>query len=327
MRRRTFLGAFAAGLFATPVIARGQPAGKVARIGYLALGTPEVNARYRQAFTNGLRDHGWIEAQNIAIEYRWAEGRDDVIPVLVADLVRRPVAVLIPANNAVMAVARSTAVTIPIVFVSGDDPLKLGFVASLSRPTDNITGVTFYSGVLVAKQMELLRELLPKAAVVGFLVNPKSPAAESQIRDAQVAARALALQIHIAKASSEHDFDVGFASFAQQRVDAVIIGGDALFTGQRNRLAALAARHVLPTVSVVREFAAAGGLMSYGASITDAYRQAGNYVGRILKGTKPADLPVVLPTKFDLVINLKTAKTLGLEVPWFLQQRADEIIE
>jgi putative ABC transport system substrate-binding protein len=213
------------------------------------------------------------------------------------------------------------------VFVSGDDPLKLGFVASLSRPTDNITGVTFYSGVLVAKQMELLRELLPKAAVVGFLVNPKSPAAEGQISDAQVAARALALQIHISKASSEHDFDVAFASFAQQRVDAVIIGGDALFTGQRNRLAALAMRHALPTVSVVREFAVAGGLMSYGASITDAYRQAGNYAGRILKGAKPADLPVVLPSKFELVVNLKTAKTLGLEVPWFLQQRADEMIE
>jgi putative ABC transport system substrate-binding protein len=226
-----------------------------------------------------------------------------------------------------MAVARSTAVTIPIVFVSGDDPLKLGFVASLSRPTDNITGVTFYSGVLVAKQIELLRELLPKAAVVGFLVNPKNPAAEGQISDAQAAARALALQIHIAKASSEHDFDIAFAGFAQQRVDAVIIGGDALFTGQRNRLAALATRHALPTVYVVREFAAAGGLMSYGASITDAYRQAGNYAGRILKGTKPADLPVVLPSKFELVINLKTAKTLGLEVPWFLQQRADEMIE
>jgi putative ABC transport system substrate-binding protein len=219
------------------------------------------------------------------------------------------------------------AVKIPIVFVSGDDPLSLGFVSSLSRPTDNITGVTFYSGVLVAKQMELLREILPRAAVVGFLVNPKNPAAESQIRDARAAARALAQQIHIANASSENDFEAAFASFTKQRVDAVIIGGDALFTGQRNRLATLAARHALPSVYVVREFPVAGGLMSYGGSTTDAYRQAGIYVGRILKGTKPADLPVVQPTKFQLVINLGTAKMLGLEVPLFFQQRADEVIE
>ena len=326
MQRRDFITLLGSAAATWPLGVRAQqPTMPV--IGFIRSTSASGSADLVAALRQGLKEAGYVEGQNIAIEYRWAEGRDDVIPALVADLVRRPVAVLIPANNAVMAVARSTAVTIPIVFVSGDDPLKLGFVASLSRPTDNITGVTFYSGVLVAKQMELLRELLPKAAVVGFLVNPKSPAAEGQISDAQAAARALALQIHISKASSEHDFDVAFASFAQQRVDAVIIGGDALFTGQRNRLAALAMRHALPTVSVVREFAVAGGLMSYGASITDAYRQAGNYAGRILKGAKPADLPVVLPSKFELVVNLKTAKTLGLEVPWFLQQRADEMIE
>jgi putative ABC transport system substrate-binding protein len=274
-----------------------------------------------------LKEVGFIEGQNIAVEYRWAEDRDDRIPALVADLVRQPTAVLVAANNTVTAAARSMAVKIPIVFVSGDDPLSLGFVSSLSRPTDNITGVTFYSGVLVAKQMELLREILPRAAVVGFLVNPKNPAAESQIRDARAAARALAQQIHIANASSENDFEAAFASFTKQRVDAVIIGGDALFTGQRNRLATLAARHALPSVYVVREFPVAGGLMSYGGSTTDAYRQAGIYVGRILKGTKPADLPVVQPTKFQLVINLGTAKMLGLEVPLFFQQRADEVIE
>ena len=187
--------------------------------------------------------------------------------------------------------------------------------------------MTFYSGVLVAKQLELLREMLPKVAVIGILVNPTSPAAETQIRDAKAAARALAQQIHIANASSERDFEAAFAGFAQQRVDAVIFGGDAFFTGQRNRLVALAAHHMLPTVYVVREFAAAGGLMSYGASITDAYRQVGNYAGRILKGTKPADLPVILPTKFELVINLKTAKTLGLTIPYNLLARADEVIE
>jgi ABC-type uncharacterized transport system substrate-binding protein len=326
MQRRDFITLLGSAAATWPLGVRAQqPTMPV--IGFIRSTSASGSADLVAALRQGLKEAGYVEGQNIAIEYRWAEGRDDVLPALVADLVRRPVAVLIPANNAVMAVARSTAVTIPIVFVSGDDPLKLGFVASLSRPTDNITGVTFYSGVLVAKQMELLRELLPKAAVVGFLVNPKSPAAEGQISDAQAAARALALQIHISKASSEHDFDVAFANFAQQRVDAVIIGGDALFTGQRNRLAALAMRHALPTVSVVREFAVAGGLMSYGASITDAYRQAGNYAGRILKGAKPADLPVVLPSKFELVVNLKTAKTLGLEVPWFLQQRADEMIE
>ena len=274
------------------------------------------------AMRQGLKETGYVEGQNIAIEYRWAEDQNDRIPALVADLVRRPVAVLIAGNN-VMAAAKAMAATIPIVFATGDDPVKLGFVTSLSRPTDNITGVTFYSGVLVAKQLELLREMLPKVAVIGILVNPTSPAAETQIRDAKAAASALTQQIHIANASSEPDFEAAFAGFAQQRVDAVIFGGDAFFTGQRNRLVALAAHHMLPTVYVVREFAAAGGLMSYGASITDAYRQVGNYAGRILKGTKPADLPVILPTKF----NLKTAKTLGLELPWFLQQRADEVIE
>jgi putative ABC transport system substrate-binding protein len=326
MQRRefiTFLGGAAA---AWPLAARAQqPAMPV--IGFIRSTSAGASAVLVAALRQGLKEADYVEGQNLAIEYRWAEDQNDRIPALVADLVRRPIAVLIAGNNAVMVAAKAMALTIPIVFATGDDPVKLGFVASLGRPTDNITGVTFYSGVLVAKQLELLREMLPRAAVVGFLVNPTSPAAEIQIRDAQAAARALAQQIHIANASSESDFDTAFANFAQQRVDAVIFGGDAFFTGQRNRLVALAGHHALPTVYVVREFAAAGGLMSYGASITDAYRQVGNYAGRILKGTKPADLPVMLPTKFELVINLKTAKTLGLDVPWFLQQRADEVIE
>jgi putative ABC transport system substrate-binding protein len=326
MRRREFITLLGGGVATWPLAARAQQAA-VPVVGFIRSTSAANSADFVAALRQGLKEVGFIEGQNIAVEYRWAEDRDDRIPALVADLVRRPIAVLVAANNTVTAAARSMAVKIPIVFVSGDDPLSLGFVSSLSRPTDNITGVTFYSGVLVAKQMELLREILPRAAVVGFLVNPKNPAAESQIRDARAAARALAQQIHIANASSENDFDAAFASFTKQRVDAVVIGGDALFTGQRNRLATLAARHALPSVYVVREFPVAGGLMSYGGSTTDAYRQVGNYVGRILKGTKPADLPVVQPTKFQLVINLGTAKTLGLEVPLFFQQRADEVIE
>jgi putative ABC transport system substrate-binding protein len=326
MRRREFIMLFGGAAATWPLAARAQQTA-VPVVGFIRSTSAANSADFVAALRQGLKEVGFIEGQNIAVEYRWAEDRDDRIPALVADLVRQPTAVLVAANNTVTAAARSMAVKIPIVFVSGDDPLSLGFVSSLSRPTDNITGVTFYSGVLVAKQMELLREILPRAAVVGFLVNPKNPAAESQIRDARAAARALAQQIHIANASSENDFEAAFASFTKQRVDAVIIGGDALFTGQRNRLATLAARHALPSVYVVREFPVAGGLMSYGGSTTDAYRQAGIYVGRILKGTKPADLPVVQPTKFQLVINLGTAKMLGLEVPLFFQQRADEVIE
>jgi putative ABC transport system substrate-binding protein len=326
MRRREFLGVLGGAVAARPFMARAQqPTMPV--IGFIRSTSAGDSADLVAALRQGLKEVGYVEGQNIAIEYRWAAGRNDRIPELVADLVRRPVAVLIAANNAVMVAAKATAATIPIVFATGDDPVKLGFVASLSRPTGNITGVTFYSGVLVAKQLELLREMLPRVAVIGILVNPTSPAAETQIRDAQAAAHALALQIHIANASSEREFDAAFANFVQKRVDGVIFGGDALFTGQRERLVALATHHALPTVYVVREFAAAGGLMSYGASIADAFRQIGVYTGRILKGAKPAELPVMLPTKFELVINLKTAKTLGLEVPWFLQQRADELIE
>ena len=269
---------FSAARLTWPLGARAQqPAMPV--IGFIRSTSAGDSADLVAALRQGLKEAGYVEGQNIAIEYRWAEDRNDRIPALVADLVRRPVAVLIAANNAVMVAAKATAATIPIVFATGDDPVRLGFVASLSRPTGNITGVTFYSGALMAKQLELLHEMLPRVAVIGILVNPTSPAAETQIRDAQVAARTLALQIHIANASSERDFDAAFASFAQQRVDAVIFGGDALFTGQRNRLVALAAHYALPSVYVAREFAAAGGLMSYGASITDAYRQVGIYPG------------------------------------------------
>jgi putative ABC transport system substrate-binding protein len=206
-------------------------------------------------------------------------------------------------------------------------PVNLGLVTSLSRPTGNVTGVTFFGGALVAKQLELLREVVPKAAVIGMLANPTSPAAEVQTKNAQAAGRNLGLKIHVLPVGNERDIDAVFASFVQQRIDALIFGGDAFFTGERDRLVSLAARHAMPAVYGLREFVAAGGLMSYGASSADAYRQVGVYTARILKGEKPADLPVMLPSKFELVVNLKTAKALGLELPWFLQQRADEVIE
>ena len=267
------------------------------------------------ALRQGLKEAGYVEGQNLAIEYRWADNRSDRIPALAADLVRRQCAVIIAGGNAPTHAAKAATSTVPIVFVTGEDPVNLGFVASLNRPAGNVTGVTFYGGALVAKQLEVLHEVLPKATEIGMLVNPTSTAAAEQTRNAQAAAAALGLKLHILNASNERDIDAAFASFARERVEALIFGGDAPFTGQRDRLVALAARHAMPAVYNLREFVAAGGLISYGASSAEAYRQVGIYTGRILKGEKPADLPVVLPSKFELAINLKTAKALGLELP------------
>ena len=280
------------------------------------------------AFRSGLNEAGFIEGQNIAIEYRWAEGQSDRLPGLAADLVGRQCAVIIGGGYAAALAAKAATSTIPIVFVTGDDPIQQGLVASISRPTGNVTGVFFYSGaILVSKQLELLREVLPKAVVIGMLINPTGPAAAAQIQDAQAAARALGQQLHILHAESERDFDTAFASLAQKGAGGLVIAGNALFFGHRNRLVELAARHAMPVFADVREYVAAGGLISYGASITNAYRQTGIYAGRILKGAKPADLPVEQPTKFELVINLKTAKALGLTIPESFLLRADEIIE
>jgi putative tryptophan/tyrosine transport system substrate-binding protein len=321
--RRAFIGSVAGGILAVPIAARGQMSPSPV-IGFLRNTSPDASAYLLVALRQGLSESGFVEGKNVVIEYRWSEDQHR-LPALAADLVRRRCAVIIVGGNAATLAAKAATRTIPIVFAIGDDPVKLGFVASLNRPGGNVTGVTFYNS-LVPKHLELLHGMVPKAAVVGMLVNPNSPSAESDTRDAQAAARDLGQQIHILNASSERNFEAVFSTFAQQRAGAILIQGDALFLGHRDELVALVARHALPAMYNLREYVDAGGLMSYGSSITDAYRQIGIYAGRILKGAKPADLPVQQPTKFELVINIKTAKALGLTIPQSLRVQA-ELIE
>jgi ABC-type uncharacterized transport system substrate-binding protein len=326
MRRREFITLLGGAAAAWPITARAQQAAKPV-IGFLRNTSADTSANLVVAFRRGLSEVGYVEGQNLAIEYRWSEGRDESLPTLAAELVRHPVAVFVAANNTALVAAKAATETIPIVFVTGDDPVQLGFVTSLSRPAGNITGVSFYSGTLGAKQVEFLHEIVPRVTAIGMLVNPSNPAADEQINVVQVASRALGLQIYVAKSRSGSDFDPAFAFLTQQQVGALLIGGDALFNSQGARLAALAALHALPAIHFAREYVGAGGLMSYGSSVRDAYRQVGVYAGRLLGGAKPTDLPVMLPTKFELAINLKTAKTLGLAVPSALLARTDEVIE
>ena len=296
-------------------------------VGFLRNTLLDASANLVAALRQGLKESGYIEGQNLAIEYRWAENRFDRLPALAADLVRRQCAVIVTGGEAAALAAKAATATIPIVFATGNDPIEIGLVASLSRPGGNVTGIYFYSGALLAKQLQLMHELVPKAAVIGMLVNPTGAVAESQIRDAQEAARALGQQIHVVNASTEPEIDTAFATLAQHQVGVLVIQGNALFLGRRDQLVALAARHAVPTVYNEREYVAAGGLMSYGASITDAYRQVGVYTGRILKGAKPADLPVQQPTRFEFVLNLKVARELGLAIPQSILFRVDEAIE
>ena len=298
-------------------------------IGFLRSTSANASADLVAALRRGLTEAGYTEGQNLAIEFRWAENQGERLPGLVADLIRRQCAVIIAAGDVEAHAAKAATSSIPIVFATGADPVKVGLVSSLNRPGGNLTGISFYNSAdLLSKQLQFLREVVPKVAVIGLLVNPNTVAdAESQQRDAQAAAHALGQQILTVNASSERDFDMAFATLAQQRAGALLIAGNALFTGQRDRLVALAARYALPTICPLREFVAAGCMMSYSGSLTDAYRQVGVYAGRILKGEKPADLPVTLPTKFELVINLKTVKALGLTVPDKLLVAADEVIE
>jgi ABC-type uncharacterized transport system substrate-binding protein len=327
MMRREFLGLFGGAAAVWPLAARAQqPARRV--IGVLSSRSLDDSRQMLAEFGRGLNEAGFFERQNVTIEYRWAEGHYDRLPALAAELVRRHVAVILALGSVPSPLAAKAATsTIPVVFVVGGDPVKFGLVASLNRPGGNVTGVTVMSGALTAKRLELLRELVPQAGVIACLVNPNSPEAESQLTDIGGASRTIGQEILILKASNDDDLDTAFATLVQQRAGALLVGNDAFFVLRREQLVALAARHAIPAMYFLREFAAAGGLMSYGTGLADAYRQVGIYIGRILNGTKPADLPVQQSTKVELVINLKTAKTLGLTFPMTLLGRADEVIE
>ena len=325
MKRRVFMTLISGAAFARPLGARAQPGVPV--VGFLGTRAPGDDPQLLTALRRGLNEAGYVEGRNVAIEYRFAENQYDRLPALAADLVRRQVAVIV-ANGPAAQAAKAATATIPIVFTAGFDPVEVGLVASLNRPGGNITGATILDVGLGPKRLEVLHELVPKATIIAVLVNPTDPArAETTLRDLQAAAHALGLQLHVLHASTDRDFDAVFASVAQLRAGGLVIGGEPFFNSRSEQLGALTIRHAVPTIYQFRTFAAAGGLASYGASLTDSYRQVGLYTGRILNGEKPADLPVVLATKVELIINLKTAKALGLTVPLPLLGRADEVIE
>ena len=328
MKRREFIALLGVTAAAWPLAARAQQAA-VPVIGFLHSTSPGGFAFYVTAFRNGLKEAGYTEGRNVAVEYCWAEGQLDRLPALAADLVSRQVAV-IAADTRSTLIAKAATTTIPIVFSSGGDPVKLGFVTSLNRPGGNITGASFLTAAVTGKRLELLRELMPTATVIDYLVNPDNALGQPEIADAEAAARTHGLKLHVVNvvnARGEYDFDQAFATIAQHRPDALFIGGDPLFLFQRHQLVPLVARHAIPAIYNQREYVLAGGLMSYGTNISDAVRQSGLYIGRILKGEKPGDLPVTQSARFELVINLNTAKTLGLKVPLTLQVAADEVIE
>ena len=326
MRRREFITLLGgASSLAWPFGARAQqPAMPV--IGYLNSQVEAASSYQVAAFRQGLSEAGFVESRNVAIEYRWAEGQLDRLPALAADLVRRGVTVIV-ANNTSTPTAKAATSTIPIVFVSGGDPVEDGLVTSLNRPGGNVTGVSYTSVPLNPKRLELLHELVPKPAVIAVLLDTNGPTLETQLRDIEAAARALGRQILIVKAGTESEIDAAFATIVQAGATALFVGTTAFYVSRRRQLVALAARRALPASNSNREYVVAGGLMSYGASDTDAYRRGGLYVGRILKGEKPGEMPVELPSKYELVINFATAKALGLALPHSLLSRADELIE
>ena len=326
MRRRKFI-ALAGAAAAWPLGARAQqPAMPV--IGFLNSSSPDADGDRMLAYRRGLSETGYVEGRNVTIEYRWADGQNDRLPSMVADLVRRGVNVIVTGGTPATLAAKAATTTIPIVFILSTDPVEAGLVASLNRPGGNLTGVTGLNVELAPKKLELLHDLLPAATIIALLVNPTNPiAANNQLQNVQAAARTLGLQLHVLDASTERDFDSVFASLVQLRAGALVIASDLFFTSRMEQLAALTVRHAVPSIYQFREFAAAGGLMSYGGSSTDWGHQGGIHTGRILAGAKPADLPVQQATKVELFINLKTAKALGIEVPRTLVARADEVIE
>jgi ABC-type uncharacterized transport system substrate-binding protein len=328
MRRREFISLLGGTVAAWPLAARAQqPTMPV--IGFVDGGSPDASARSAAAFRNGLNETGYVEGRNVLVEYHWLNGQYDRLSSLMADLVRRRLAVIAtPSNVPASLAAKAATTTIPIVFGVGEDPVKLGLVASLARPGGNATGINFFSSELVAKRLGLLRDLVPKAVRIAVLVNPANPVnTEITLREVGAAARAIGLQIQVLNASTSREIEAAFATLVRDRADALYIGPDQFFGIRRVQIATLAMRHVIPTAYSRREFPEVGGLMSYGTDVADRFRQTGVMSGQILKGAKPADLPVMQSTKFEFVINLQTARALGLEVPLHLQQLADEVIE
>ena len=328
MRRREvialFGGAATSTILAPCMVRAQQPALPV--IGFLNPASPDAFADHVRGFRDGLKDSGYVEGENVTIVYGWAEGQYDRLPELAAAMVRRKVAV-IAAVGAFAFAAKAATTTIPIVFMVNQDPVALGLVASLSRPGGNLTGINFLTGELAAKRLELLRELVPGAARVAMLVNPDNAVAESAVKDVEAAARTMGLQVQVLNASTSREIDAAFATLARERPDGLFVAADPFFNSRRVQLANLAARHAIAATYALRDYARAGGLMSYGTNLIDAHRQVGLYAGRILNGAKPADLPVVQSTKFELVINAQTARMLGLNIPSTLLSTADEVIE
>jgi putative tryptophan/tyrosine transport system substrate-binding protein len=327
MRRREFITLLGGAAATWPLAARAQQSAMPV-IGFLSARSPASGAFMVVAFRQGLSEAGYVEGRNLRIEYRWAEGHYERLAELADDLVRRQVAVIAAISGTPAALAaKAVTTTIPIVFGNGGDPLTSGLVASLNRPGGNVTGMTFYTVALAGKRLELMRALVPTAMAMGFLVNRNNPAEEPEIKDAEGAARAHRVRLEVVNITNERDIDVAFTILRERRADALVVGSDPVFFGFSGKLAELTARYAVPAIYYAREFAEAGGLMSYGSRQNDTYRQAGIYVGKILQGTKPADLPVMQPTKFEFVINLKTAKALGLQIPDKLIALADEVIE
>jgi putative ABC transport system substrate-binding protein len=328
VKRRQFITLLGGAAVTWPIAVRGQQATAMPVVGFLGVRSAREAPHLLAAFHQGLARTGYVDGRNVSIEYRWAEAQYDRLPKLVADLIQhRPAVIAAPSLPATLAAKAATS-TIPIVFQTGGDPVKLGLVASLSRPGGNLTGVTTLASELGPKRLELVHELLPTATVIPLLVNPTNLTnVEISTRELEIAAKTIGLKLFVLHASTERDFDAVFATLVQMRARALLVVNEAFFNSQSEQIAALSLRHAVPAIYMFREFAEAGGLMSYGGSLTDNYRQVGDYAGRILKGEKPADLPVQQATKVELIINLKTAKALGITVPLSLLGRADEVIE